>query len=58
MSISKAKAFVQEKKINVQFKVDNCEESSFENGTFDIVYGAGILHHLKIDKCLNEIHKF
>lgn len=57
VSISKAKAFVQEKKINVQFKVDNCEESSFENGTFDIVYGAGILHHLKIDKCLNEIHR-
>ena len=27
------------------------------NNTFDIVYGSGILHHLQINKCLDEIHR-
>ena len=43
--------------LNVEYKVDNCEKTSFENNSFDIVYGTGILHHLQIDKCLDEINR-
>ena len=57
ISINKAKKKAQELKINVDYRVDNCEKTNFENNTFDIVYGTGILHHLQTDKCLNEIHR-
>ncbi len=39
----------------VELIVDNCENTSFSNDKFDIVYGLGILHHLKISECINEI---
>ena len=57
ISINKAKKNAEELKINVDYRVDNCEKTSFENNTFDIVYGTGILHHLQTDKCLNEINR-
>ena len=37
--------------------VDNCENSNFKSETFDMVYGSGILHHLNMKKCLEEIHR-
>ncbi len=37
--------------------VDNCEKTKFENNSFDIIYGTGILHHLNIETCLNEIDR-
>ncbi len=57
VSISKAK----EKFVNISSKVellvDNCEYTNFDNNKFDIVYGLGILHHLQISKCINEISR-
>ena len=57
VSISKAK----EKFVNISSKVellvDNCEHTNFDNNKFDIVYGLGILHHLQISKCINEISR-
>ena len=57
VSINKAKERIKELKSKVDFYVDNCEKTQFDNNSFDIVYGSGILHHLKIDECLNEIHR-
>ena len=57
VSINKAKERIKELKGKVDFYVDNCEKTQFDNNSFDIVYGSGILHHLKIDECLNEIHR-
>ena len=57
VSINKAKERIKESKSKVDFYVDNCEKTQFDNNSFDIVYGSGILHHLKIDECLNEIHR-
>jgi len=57
ISINKAKKKSEELKINVDYRVDNCEKTSFDNNSFDIVYGTGILHHLQIDKCLDEIYR-
>jgi len=37
--------------------VDNCENTSFSDHKFDIVYGLGILHHLQFSKCINEISR-
>tara|TARA_B100001996_G_scaffold242502_1_gene187678 strand:+ start:321 stop:1064 length:744 start_codon:yes stop_codon:yes gene_type:complete len=57
ISINKAKKKANELGLNVSYKVDNCEKTSFDSNSFDIIYGSGILHHLQIDKCLEEIHR-
>ena len=57
VSIEKAKKKAKEMGINVDYYVDNCEKTKFENNSFDIIYGAGILHHLEFNKCLDEIHR-
>ncbi len=57
VSINKAKKKAKELETDVHFSVDNCEKTKFPNDSFDIVYGTGILHHLQIEKCLNEIHR-
>ncbi len=57
VSINKAKNKASSLGLNIDYKVDNCEKTSFEDNSFDIIYGSGILHHLQIDKCLKEIHR-
>jgi len=57
VSVSKAQKRAKELKIVASFKVDNCEKTSFENNSFDVVYGTGIIHHLEINKCIDEIHR-
>ena len=57
VSINKAKKTAEKKDVQIDFKVDNCEKTKFENNTFDIVYGSGILHHLQLKQCLDEIHR-
>ena len=57
VSIIKAKEKTKEFKTNVNFLVDNCEKTKFASNSFDIVYGSGILHHLQINECLDEIHR-
>jgi ubiquinone/menaquinone biosynthesis C-methylase UbiE len=57
ISINKAKKKAVELKVKVNFSVDNCEKTKFNNNSFDIVYGTGILHHLQLEKCLDEIHR-
>tara|TARA_B100001063_G_scaffold25013_1_gene19039 strand:+ start:758 stop:1498 length:741 start_codon:yes stop_codon:yes gene_type:complete len=57
VSISKAKAKFTNLNSKVELIVNNCENTTFSNNTFDIVYGLGILHHLKFSKCINEISR-
>ena len=57
VSINKAKKKVLDLKSNVELSVDNCEKTKFQDNIFDIVYGTGILHHLDIKICLEEVHR-
>ena len=56
VSIEKAKEISTTTSI-IELFVDNCEKTKFENNTFDLVYGTGILHHLNIELCLKEIKR-
>lgn len=40
---------------NVSFHVMNAEQLSFDDGSFDLVCGTSILHHLDLDRALGEI---
>ena len=57
VSIQKAKSLIIDSNSEVELVVDNCEKTKFKNNTFDIVYGTGILHHLNIEICLEEIRR-
>lgn len=57
VSIQKAKQSIIGLNCDIELMVDNCEKTKFENETFDIVYGTGILHHLNMEICLAEIHR-
>tara|TARA_Y200000002_G_scaffold374591_1_gene375540 strand:- start:472 stop:1212 length:741 start_codon:yes stop_codon:yes gene_type:complete len=56
ISIQKAEHRIKSN-FNVELIVDNCEKTKFNKNTFDIVYGTGILHHLNIKICLEEIQR-
>ena len=57
VSIQKAMSKLKSTKINVHCLVENCENTKINSSSFDIVYGTGILHHLQLDKSLNEIYR-
>ena len=57
VSINKAKERAKRISANISYQVDNCEKTKFQDNTFDIVYGTGILHHLQFNKCLDEIFR-
>ena len=57
ISITKAKEKFVNSGDKVELLVDNCENTTFSNEKFDIVYGLGILHHLQFSKCINEISR-
>lgn len=40
---------------NVEFLEMDAEKLEFEEGTFDLICGSGILHHLKLDTAYSEI---
>jgi SAM-dependent methyltransferase len=42
---------------NVRLSVQNAEAMDFPDGTFDFVFGSGILHHLDYDTALTELHR-
>ena len=39
----------------VEFILDNCEDLSLGSDSFEIVYGTGVLHHLKLNLAIKEI---
>ena len=56
VSIKKAKE-VSKENSKIELLVDNCEKTRFQNNSFDVVYGTGILHHLNLEVCLAEIFR-
>jgi ubiquinone/menaquinone biosynthesis C-methylase UbiE len=45
----------QEERVNVFFHVMDAEQLGFPDNSFDLVYEAGVLHHLDLPKAYNEI---
>jgi 2-polyprenyl-3-methyl-5-hydroxy-6-metoxy-1,4-benzoquinol methylase len=43
--------------LRIDFQVMNAEETSFEDKSFDVVCGTGILHHLNVRKAILEIRR-
>ena len=50
--MAKAKAAGQD---NVHLEVMNAEKMTYEDNSFDLVFGSGIIHHLDVEKAFSEI---
>ena len=57
VSINKAIENAKYLNLQIDYSVDNCEETKFKKETFDLVFGTGILHHLKLEKSVSEIYR-
>jgi len=57
VSINRAKENAIKLNLNIDYKVENCENSSFQSDTFDVIYGTGILHHLNLEDSAKEINR-
>ena len=55
-AIELAKKETQDKN-RVEFRVENCENTKLSSNQFDTIYGAGILHHLNLEKSIREIDR-
>lgn len=44
-------------RMHVDFRVMDANDLKFEDESFDMVFGFGILHHLAFSKAINEIHR-
>ena len=41
----------------MDYRVENCESTKLNSNEYDLIYGAGILHHLDLKKSLNELNR-
>jgi ubiquinone/menaquinone biosynthesis C-methylase UbiE len=57
VSINKAIESAKNKNLQIEYLVDNCEDLKLNEKNFDLVFGSGILHHLNIEKAINQISK-
>ena len=58
-SIEKINVIIHEKKLENTVKtfVMDAQAMTFEDGSFDVIFGTGILHHLDVEKSMKEIDR-
>lgn len=52
-----AREAARTKGLSIDFRLMNAEELGFANATFDLVCGAGILHHLDVERSFAEVSR-
>lgn len=54
-AIVKAREKALQHGLDAHYSVQDAERTDFPDGTFDVVTGSGILHHLDLDRSLTEL---
>ena len=57
VSINNAIENAKNLNLQIEYIIDNCEATKLKIETFDLVFGSGILHHLNLNKAINEINR-
>lgn len=53
--IKKAKANAEKKGLDIEYHAMNAEQTEFEDNSFDLVVGMGIIHHLDLNTSYREL---
>ena len=56
-AIKKARKNLKINSEKIEFRVENCEKLNLNSDSFDVAYGGGILHHLDLNKSLEELKR-
>ena len=56
-AIKKARKNLKTNSEKIEFRVENCEKLNLSSDSFDVAYGGGILHHLNLNKSLEELKR-
>ena len=56
-AINIAKDKKNNKEDKIDYRVENCENTKLNSNEYDLIYGAGILHHLNLNKSMEEINR-
>jgi len=54
IQMAEERAGYESEKDRISFQVMDAENMTFPAGSFDLVYGTGVLHHLDLDRALSE----
>lgn len=55
VALQKADIYAKDRGLHIPFSVMNAEQMAFADSTYDLIFGAGILHHLDLDRALAEL---
>ncbi len=54
-AINHLAAEAKSQQLDIDYRVMNAEEMTYEDDTFDVIYGSGILHHLDLNRSYQSI---
>jgi ubiquinone/menaquinone biosynthesis C-methylase UbiE len=57
VELERGKAHADKQNFPVEHHLMDANNLTFEDETFDVVFGSAILHHLDIEKCINHVHR-
>lgn len=57
LRIEEAKFKAIKENLDINFQEGSCENTGFEDKSFDLIVGTGILHHLDYNACCKEIKR-
>lgn len=57
VGVEQARLDAEERGLDVDLRVMNAEALEFDDGSFDLIVGNGILHHLDLGRAFSEIHR-
>lgn len=57
VAIEQARSKAEEMGVEINFSVMDAENLDFDDDTFDLVCGSGILHHLELESCYRELKR-
>ena len=55
VAISEAEQVAHARGLTARFEEMNAEAMTFDNDSFDLVFGSGILHHLDMERATQEV---
>lgn len=57
VELEKGVSSAERSEVKPQFRIMDANALEFADGTFDVVYGGGILHHLDFEKAVDEVYR-